>query len=473
MPYVPVVMSADRRQRYGFAPLRLLNMFPIPLPADANKPAPAAIVPTPGRVSRITLPAAIQGLFCENGVRSGTLFAVAGGRLYSISSAWAATDLGEIIGSGEAVFAGLRDALYVARAAKPYKYNGSTLTQVSDVDAPDATSLVVLSQRLVASEEGADTYYWSDTLDGTDWEALGFATAEQKPDVIRRLVRVAGQIVALGATSIEVLRATGDSTLPFANITGQSIDETNGVLSNFSYATRGDKLFLIGGNLTAYIMQGFNLAPLPRNGEMEDDLIALSNADRQLVTCMAYQYGSNEFFKVRIPSKAAYVLNTTTGFWHREQTWELTTYAPRYHVTAYGYDVQSDDGGSSIYTLDNTLFTDGGDPIERIATLRPSFSDYEMIGSLCLDIQAFGRPASGQGSNPTLMIDVSTDGRTTRDDTRSEVTVTTGADGAYRKPVVWGLGMVPPSEGATISIRMTDPAGVSIYGAWINEGQRS
>lgn len=473
MPYVPVVMSADRRQRYGFAPLRLLNMFPVPLPADANKPVPAVLVPTPGRVSRVTLPAPIQGLFCENGVRNATLFAVAGGRLYSISSSWIATDLGAVNGTGEAVFAGLRDALYVARAAKPYKYDGATLTQVSDVDAPNATSLVVLSQRLVASEEGADTYYWSDTLDGTDWEALGFATAEQKPDVIRRLVRLAGQIVALGATSIEVLRATGDSSLPFANITGQSIDETNGILSNFSYAVRGDKLFLIGGNLTAYIMQGFSLAPLPRNGEMEDDMIALTDAERQSVTCMAYQYGSNEFFKVRIPNKPAYVLNTTTGFWHREQTWELETYAPRYHVSAYGYDVQADDDSASIYTLDNTLFTDGGEPIERIATLRPAFSDYEMIGSLCLDIQAYGRPASGQGSNPTLMIDVSTDGRTIRGDTRSEVTVRAGADGVYRKPVVWGLGMIPPGEGATISVRMTDPAGISIYGAWINEGQRS
>ena len=187
MPYIPVVMSADRRQRYGFAPLRLLNMFPLPLPADANKPVPAALVPTPGRVFRVDLGAPIQGLFAENGVRSGTLFAVAGGTLYSISSSWVATSIGTISGSGEAVFAGLRDVLYIARADKPYKYDGASLTQVADVDAPNATSLVVLSQRLVASEEGADTYYWSDTLDGTDWEALGFATAEQKPDVIRRL----------------------------------------------------------------------------------------------------------------------------------------------------------------------------------------------------------------------------------------------------------------------------------------------
>jgi hypothetical protein len=455
------------------APLRLLNMFAVPIPAETGKPTRLALIPTPGRAQRVDLGAEIQGIYCEPGVRNGALFVVAGGDLYSISAAWVATNLGTIGGSGQAAFAGLRDNLYVARAAKPWRYNGSALTQVSDVDAPDATSLLVLSQRLVASEDGADTYYWSNVLDGTSWEALGFATAEQRPDEIRRMLRLSGQIIAGGASSIEIIRATTSTTLPFQNITGQSIDETQGFLSAHSWAIRGDKLFLIGGNLMPYLMSGFSLNPLPRNGEMEDDLLALPASDRLLVTCMAYQYGSNEFFKVRIPNKAAYVFNTTTGFWHREQSWEEDTYPPKYHATAYGYEVQADEGGTALYTLDNTVFTDAGTTVERMATLRASFADYEIIGSLCVDLQAFGRPASGQGSNPTIMVDVSTDGRNTRDDTRSELTVTLGADGRYQKPVVWGLGMVPPGEATNITIRMTDPVGITINGAWINEGQRS
>ena len=455
------------------APLRLLNMFAVPIPGPTGKPVKAALVPTPGRVQRVDLGAEIQGIFCEAGVRNGALFAVAGGTLYSISSSWVATSIGALGGTGDAVFAGLRDNLYVARAEKPWRWNGSALTQVSDTDAPNATSLLVLSQRLVAAEDGADTYYWSDVLDGTAWEALGFATAEQRPDEIRRMVRLSGQILALGAASIEIIRATTSTSLPFANITGQSIDETEGLLSKYSYAIRGDKLFIVGGNLSPYVMNGFNLAPLPRNGEMEDDLIALSAANRALVTCMAYQYGSNEFFKVRIPGLAAYVLNTTTGFWHREQSWEQDTYLPKFHATAYGYVVLDDAAATAIYTLDNMVFTDGGNTMERIATLRPAFADYETIGSLCLDVQAFGRPLTGQGSNPSVMIEISTDGRTIRDDTRSEITLTLGPDGRYQKPVMWGLGMVPPGEATNISIRMTDPVGMTIYGAWINEGQRS
>jgi hypothetical protein len=273
--------------------------------------------------------------------------------------------------------------------------------------------------------------------------------------------------------NIEIIRATGSSTLPFANITGQSIDETQGILSNFSYAVRGDKLFLIGGNLSPYVMSGFAITPLPRNGELEDDLLALTDAERLAVTCMAYQYGSNEFFKIRLPDRAAYVFNTTTAQWHREQSWGLDISAPKFNTTAYGYDIQADENGTSIYTLDNTVYTDAGTTVERIVTLRPGFSDYEIVGSLCLDIQAVGRPASGQGSDPTIMVEISTDGRTIRDDTRSEVTVTAGPDGRYRKPVLWGLGMIPPGEGATISLRMTDPAGITFFGAWINEGQKS
>lgn len=455
------------------APLRLLNWFAVPIPAETGKPVRVAIIPTPGRVQRVDLGAEIQGIFCEAGVRNGALFVVAGGTLYSISSSWVATSIGAIGGTGDAVFAGLRDQLYVARADKPWRWNGSALTQVADVDAPNATSLLVLSQRLVAAEDGADTYFWSDVLDGTAWEALGFATAEQRPDEIRRMIRLSGQILALGAASIEIIRATTSTSLPFANITGQSIDETEGLLSKYAYAIRGDKLFIVGGNLSPYVMNGFNLAPLPRNGEMEDDLISLSAADRALVTCMAYQYGSNEFFKVRLPGKAAYVLNTTTGFWHREQSWDEDIYLPKFHTTAYGYDVQADEGGTAIYTLDNTAYTDAGTTVERIATLRPSFADYEIIGSLCLDIQAVGRPLTGQGSNPSLMVEISTDGRTIRDDTRSEITLQAGPDGRYQKPVMWGLGMVPPGEATNISIRMTDPAGITLYGAWLNEGQRS
>jgi len=473
MTHFPIVLSADNRRRYGMAPLRLQNWYAQPLPAEANRPVRAVLVPTPSRVQRLDFGAEIQGVFCEDGVRSGALFVVAGGSLYSVSSSWTATLIGAIGGTGTAVFAGLRDKLYVARGAKPWQWDGSSLTQVSDTDAPDATSMLVLSQRLVASEDGADTFYWSDTLDGTDWAALGFATAEQRPDVIRRMIRLSGQIVAFGATSIEIIRATGNANLPFANITSQSIDETDGIIGTHAYAPRGDKVCFIGGNLCAYIMAGFAVQKLPTCGELEDELRSLSEAQRQLTTCFAYTQGTNEFFVVRPVGKPAYVCDLSTRLWHTRKTWDEDTYLPRFYARAYGYDVVADEGGTALYTFATDVYTDAGLTVERIATMRPGFQNYETVGSLCVDLQAFGRPLSGQGSNPTLMIDISTDGRTQRDDSRAQVTVTAGADGTYRKPVLWGLGMIPPGEGATITFTLTDPVGMSLAGGWLNEGQRS
>jgi hypothetical protein len=63
IPYIPVVPQADRRQRYGMAPLRLLNMFAVPIPSETGKPVRAALVPTPGRVQRLDLGTEIQGIF--------------------------------------------------------------------------------------------------------------------------------------------------------------------------------------------------------------------------------------------------------------------------------------------------------------------------------------------------------------------------------------------------------------------------
>lgn len=475
MPYAPIALSADRRHRWGMAPVRLSNWFTQPLPMEVNKPVKACLLPTPGRTQRLDMEATIQGVYQENGVRGGALFVVAGGKLYSVSSSWVKTEIGTISisgGASDAVFAGLRDKLFIAQDGALWGYDGSTLTQVTDVDLPVVETMLVLAQRLVVSEPDSDTISWSDTLDGTSFEALGFATAEQKPDSIRALVKVSGQFVAMGASSLEIFRATGSSTLPFANVTAQSIDETAGVLSKTAQRVTGDKIYFLGGNRRLYIMNGFSLTEAMTNGELEDDLQALSEAQRLQTTIWAYTRGTNEFVVIRPPGCQAYVYDASTKVWHTRKTFGRDIYATRYHANAYGNDVVADESSSILYTMDDHVYSDAGGPIERVATFRLSTSTYDSIGTLCLDLQAFGRPASGQGSQPKLMVDVSTDGRSDRDDTRTEIMLDIGPDGTFRKPVLYGLGMIPPGEGATITIRMTDPIGLALYGAWINEGER-
>lgn len=472
MTYFPIVLNADRRVRSGLANLRLQNWYAEPLPAEANKPVKAALVPPPGRQARVDLGAPIAGVFAENGVQGGALFAVAGSAVYRINADWTATALGNIGGTGDVVFDGLRENLYLSRGEKPWRWNGTALTQVSDIDAPEISSFVVLAQRILAVEEASDTLFWSATLDGTAWEALGFATAEQRPDIVRAIVRVSGQALVLGGSSIEIHRATGSSTLPFANVTAQAIEETDGVLSKYSWARRGDKVFLIGGNRKPYIVNGFALTPLPGNGELNDELAALSAADLALVTCWAMSDGDREFFFVRPPGKPAKVFDTSTGLWHSRKSWGADTYLPRYYARAYGKDVIADEGGSVLYTLERDRYDDAGAVVERVATLRLAVAQPQAIGSMCVDLQAVGRPLTGQGSSPRLMIDISGDGRTDRDDTRSEEVIEIGPDGTYLKPTLWGLGDFTPGEGATITLKLTDSIGLSLYGAWFDEGQR-
>lgn len=473
MPYAPFALSADRRARFGMAPVRLCNWLAQPLPVEVNKPVRACLLPTPGRTSRLDMGAEIQGVYQENGVRSSSLFVVAGGTLYSVSSSWVKTSIGAIGGTGLAIFAGLRDKLFISQSGLLFVWDGATLTQVTDVDLPLVESMLVLAQRVVVSEPDADTITWSSTLDGTSIDALAFATAEQKPDVIRALVKVSGQFIAMGATSLEIFRATGSTSLPFANVTAQSIDESAGLLCKTAYTVIGDKVYFLGGNRRLYVMNGFALQEAPTNGELEDELQAMSEADRMLTTIWGYTRGTSEFVVVRPKGKPAFVYDASTRLWHTRETWEEGVFTTRFHANAYGYNVVADEGGSVLYTMDENVYTDAGTTIERVATFRIMAKDYDSIGTLCLDLQAFGRPASGQGSAPRLMVDISTNGRTDRDDNRSEIMLDIGPDGTFRKPVLYGLGMIPPGEGMTITLRLTDPIGLALYGAWINEGERA
>ncbi len=470
MPYAPVIPTADNRRKTGMAPLELSNWFVQPVLNDAGKTVSYELIPTPGFTEEVDLTDEIFGLFQEPGVRNGELFVKAGTKLYSVSSSFVATEIGTLA-AGEAEFAGLRDRLYISVATRLWRWNGSTLTEVTDVDLPDVDTFVVLNQRIVSHAEDDDTYSWSETLDGTDWESLSFGTAEQSSDAIKRLVKVSGQIIAMGASGHEILRAVSSTTLPFQNVTNQSIDESNGVLGKYAVAKNGDKVYLVGGDHASYVMSGFSLTPLPANRELELVLEDLSEADRANVRCWSYNDGTHEFFVVRPPSSKAFVYDRSTKLWHTRETLGLGYYAPKHYARAYGQHVVAVEGGSKLYTMNRTTYSDiGGDEIIRKATVRLRTKERDTIGSFTLDLKTFDHPQSGQGAAPTVMVDFSNNGRAVPGPLDNLHYLSAPAQGQYHRPCIFGIGIIAPAEGLTAHISVSDPLGFTLSGAWINEG---
>jgi hypothetical protein len=472
LPYIPVILNSDNRSLRGMAPLKLCNWYVEPISQDNKKQAMATLLPTPGLTARLDLGNDIQGIWQEDGVRESLLYAVAGSKLYSISPSWVATEIGTL-DAGEAEFEGIRDKLFIAVNTRLWEWNGVTLTEVTDPDLPDVGTMISINQRLLLNSDDDDTLTWSNTLNGSAFEALAFTTAEQSPDPVRRILKLSGQAVVFGSTSIEILRAVPSTTLPFQNVTNQAIEETKGILGKYAAAKSGDKAYLIGGDFQPYVIYGMSVTPLSPNFELKEQLTRMSAADRAETTTWAYRDGPHDYFIVRPKGHPAHVYDGATQLWHTRETYGAGFWAPKYHTRAYGHDVVALQDGSKIYTMDRNVYADDGEPVVRTATFRFNSMSREAIGSFCLDATTFDIPESGQGSSPQLLISFSTDARAVPSANRSPVLVDMPPVGNYWKPTIWGLGQMTPSEGMLAHVSVSDPLGVTIHGAWVNEGQVS
>ena len=472
MPYAPVILNSDNRTAKGMAPLKLCNWYVEPISSDNLKQNRATLLPTPGYTELVNIGATIQGVFQEDGVQSGLLFVVAGGRLYSVSASWVATDIGPIV-AGEAEFAGIRSNLFVAAGTRLWRWNGTLLSEVTDVDLPDVGTMIAMNQRLLLNSDDDDTLTWSNTLDGTAIDPLAFTTAEQSPDPVRRIIKVSGQAIVFGSTTIEILRAVQSTTLPFQNVTNQSIEDSKGILGKYAAAKSGDKVFFVGGDFQCYMIAGLSLNPLTPNFELKEDLEAMSADDRANTTCWSYRDGPHDYFVVRPVGRPAHVYDNGTKLWATRESLGLGYWAPKYHTRAYGKDVIALEGGTKLYAMSRDTYSDAGNEVVRTASLRFNGMARESIGSFCIDLATFDHPQTGQGVNPQMIVSFSDDARAVPDVKRNPVYLDIPVQGRYYKPTIWGVGLMAPAEGMLVHMSVSDPVGIALYGAWVNEGQMS
>jgi hypothetical protein len=81
-------------------------------------------------------------------------------------------------------------------------------------------------------------------------------------------------------------------------------------------------------------------------------------------------------------------------------------------------------------------------------------------------MEVFDQPLSGQGSAPTLMLEVSSDNGNSWSDER---TVSLPANGAWGKRIqAYRFGMFRTEYGMLVRIRISDPVGFALYGVWVN-----
>lgn len=452
---------------------RCVNLYPeINALGTGKEREVAALVPTPGLRLLVTLPTSpVRG---EWRASNGQLFAVGGNKLYSVSSAWVATEIGTLnTYTGYVSMSDNGTQLIAVDGQYGYAWNieTSSFTQITDEDFQPADYVAFLDGYFIFNKSGSGQFFYIDATDALtlDFNALDIATAEGSPDELIGHVVSNQNLYAFGTQSIEVFYNGGDAENPFQRIQGAVIDV--GCAAPFSIAKLGGTVYWLGGDETGsgiiYRAQGYQEERISTPA-IESVIRGIDPDDLEDARAWTYQQGGHQFYCLNLPGHdATWVYDASTGLWH-ERTYldqlALKRHRADCHAVAYGLNVVGDYENGNLYALDPDVYTDNETPIARIRTAPHISKGLKQLfhSRFQLDMQTGVGLITGQGSDPQAMLQWSDDGGHNWSNERwSDI----GKIGKTKTGVVWRR--LGSSEDRVYRVRITDPVKTVLIGAEI------
>jgi len=291
----------------------------------------------------------------------GIVYAVAGGRLYSVNASAAASDLGAVQDSAETTICGNNGNVCITAGGRYYVWDGETLTQPAAGAFDSFGSAVFLGQRTFLTERGGRRVQWSAVADPDSLDALAFATKESRDDKVIRAVAVAENLWVFGEKSVEVWGLTGGSEV----VTPLRTIEV-GLKSHGLLATMPGGAFFVGSDGVVYVISdGGGAAVQPISTTGVETAVAVGEGMR----CFYYEDEGHKFCVIRFRDRPAWCFDLATGEWHeRGEGAQHTRWAAVAAVKAFGHWHVGTDLGK-LHRLARTN-ADVGQPLLRRAVSR-------------------------------------------------------------------------------------------------------
>ncbi len=415
---------------------------------------------TPGSALQWEIPnSPIRGWLVVNEI----LYVVAGGALFSVSTAGVITRLASIgTTTGRVGIADNFAQICIVDGTAGYCYTIATAAMVTITDAhfPNgATTVCCISSRFIVEQPTSRTFYMSAALDGLNWTFLGlgiFATKEQYSDPLSAVSTLNGVLILWGTKSIEFWQDVGTSPNPFGKVQGAT--QYYGLAAKYSVVTVNSEVLFLGqgpqGGFEVFTVSGYT--PKRISTSDVEDLLAGLAANYTLADAVALTYSVNghDFYQITfIAANTTLLYSVDTGVWSRVQTGNVP--ARHFSDTSIRFNNQilvSDSSTGSVYLMSGLMYTDAGQTIYRQVVSREvrnggaEFSVTEME----LQMDTGSVPLS---SDFHISMAVSKDGGRVFGSPRSR---TIGLLGQYRTPrVKWDR--MGSGRKFVFKITMTDP----------------
>jgi hypothetical protein len=468
----PILGSSYVARSVNAADNRMVNLFPEVIP-EGGKEA-AFLSRCPGLEFLQTVGTGpIRGLWAHQ--TNGTdFYVVSGVQVFKLSSLTATpTLLGTVSGTGPVSIADNGTQIFFACNGPSYIYNEVTnvFQQITDPDFPGAVTVGYLDGYFVFNEPDSQKVWVTSIFEGTQIDALDFASAEGSPDGLVGLIVDHREAWLFGTDSVEVWYDAGLADFPLARIQG-AFNEI-GCVAAFSIAKLDNGLFWLGtdarGQGIVYRANGYTGTRVSTHA-VEYAIAQYGNlADAIAYT---YQQEGHAFYVLTFPTgNATWVYDVATQAWHERAGWDngaFMRHRSNCQCNFGGNIIVGDYENGNIYRFDLDVFADNGGIQKWLRSWRALPTGQNNLKrtahhSLQLDCQSGVGLVTGQGDNPQVMLRWSDDGGHTWS---NEHWSPMGKIGQYFHRVFWRrLGMTLKLRDRVYEVSGTDPVKIAIVGA--------
>ena len=339
---------------------------------DPEGKGQVSLLPTPGLTEFSVLPGnEIRGAINFD----GTYFVVAANKFYEVNAAGSEIERGTLnTATGKLTIAhnGANNGqqIMIADGMNGYIYDASTTTLsiIADADYPDTATHVVFMDSYFIVNDPANTgrFHISASYDGTAWDALDFATAEQNSDELVAIISSNSELLYLvGEVTTEAWYNAGNPSFPFAPIKSGFIP--HGTPAPYSVAEIDGSIFFVhqdkDGRSAVIRLTGIH-AEFVSTHAIARMIDGYNVSDAYAWT---YDYQQHSFYVITFPTDGVtMVYDLATKMWHEMSSKDLGYHRSSTHTYVYNKHLVGDPVSNRVYELDWNKFTDNGDTITRI-----------------------------------------------------------------------------------------------------------
>lgn len=436
--------SSNRSQSAVSNGERTVNWYVEPIQSAAAQSSPA-LYPTPGVTALVTAShTGTRGI----GVAGDRAFCVIGTGYYEILNTWTLSLIGTVAQDSNPAtisYSGQSGGqVFITSGGNGYCHTLSS-GAFAQVLTGDATMGGMLNARFLAFNVNTGTVRLSDLNDGLTWDPTLFFQRSQAPDPWQAMVVSQSEVWMIGQSTGEVWYDAGLYPQPFAARPGAvfpwgtvapfSVGLSGSIVTWLARSPNGVGSMVAASGYTPQAISTFAvdtaLAGYLRTSQIDDAEI------------LTYEQAGHAFAVWNFPAAgASWAFDFTTGLWHERASWDSAlgrykVWAPRVHGLVHGVNVVGDRMTGTLHRLCTTCGSDvGGAPIRRLRVGPPLWAESGarlVMSSFELIMETGIGLASGQGSDPEVMLRMSQDGQTWS----AERPASAGRMGEYRRRVRW------------------------------------